>query len=142
MAHVSFYCAGLAIVLVVVQFWLYGIRFNRLYDASTVSSVTLANGQTYFGYLQKYGPKTLVLSNVYYLQVSDDATADQAADTTTAEADTAATEPESNIKLMHLTDDFHKPYDHLVLNRDQVIYWQYLQSDSPILEAIAEYNQQ
>lgn len=133
MAHLAYMAAGLALVLVFVQFWLYSIHYNRVFTDDAVTAVTLTNGQTYFGQLEKFGPHTAVLFHVYYLQVNPttDAAATDTADATNTD--------QSNIKLMKLEDDFHQPNDYLVLNRDQVLYWQHLQADSPILEAIQDY---
>ncbi|EKD78636.1 MAG: hypothetical protein ACD_41C00306G0006 [uncultured bacterium] len=130
MAHVAYWCAAMAVLLVAVQFWLYGIHYNRVFADNVVSAVTLTNGQTYFGRLEKFGPHTAVLFNAYYLQVGEtDVTAAEQADG-------------SNLQLKKLSDDFHQPNDYLILNREEILYWQHLSSQSPIIEAMAEYRNQ
>ncbi len=128
MAHLAYACACLSLILVFAQFSLYSLHYNRIFSDDSISAVTLTNGQTYFGVMEKFGPHTVVLFSVYYLQAGD-----QAADTT-AEATT-----ESNLKLIKLADDFHQPNDYLVINRDQILFWQHLEASSPILEAMQEY---
>jgi small nuclear ribonucleoprotein (snRNP)-like protein len=142
MSKVAYLCAALAIVLVFVQLNLYCMRFNKVYNSNVVSAVTMTNGQTYFGRLEKFGPHTVVLFDVYYLQVNaadseettiDDVTTDSVADTTTND---------SNVKLVKLADDFYQPNNYVILNRDQIVYWQQLSNSSPIIAAINDYEDQ
>ena len=133
MSHVAYVCAAVAFVLVVAQFWLYSLHFNRIFNNATVSAVTLTNGQTYFGRLEKFGTHTVVLFNPYYLQVNPTTTE------TTDPATTEATGDSSNLQLKKLTDDFHQPNDYLIINRDQVLYWQHLELGSPIIQAMVDY---
>lgn len=135
MAHVAYVSAGLSLILVFAQFCLYTLHYNRIFSDDSITAVTLTNGQTYFGILEKFGPRTVVLFNVYYLQAGDTSDTPVTTDTTPI-AD--ATE-ESNLKLIKLTADFHQPNDYLVINRDQVLFWQHLQPSSPILEAMQQY---
>lgn len=134
LSHLAYVSAGLALVLVTLQFWLYGLHYNRIFANDSISAVTLTNGQTYFGRLEKFGPRTIVLFTPFYLQVnaSDDATVEE----------TTATNPEAGLQLKKLSDDFHQPNDYLIVNRDEVLYWQHLNSSSPIIEAMVEYEQQ
>lgn len=132
MAQVAYVSAGLSLILVFAQFGLYALHYNRIFSDDSITAVTLTNGQTYFGILEKFGPRTVVLFNVYYLQAGDTPV--------TTDAITAAeTAEESNLKLIKLADDFHQPNDYLVINRDQVLFWQHLQPSSPILEAMQQY---
>ncbi|MBI4407163.1 MAG: hypothetical protein HY565_01540 [Candidatus Kerfeldbacteria bacterium] len=134
MAHVAYISAGISLVLVFTQFFLYSLHYNRIFSSDSITAVTLANGQTYFGVMEKFGPHTVVLFHVYYLQAGD--TTGETTDLTDT-TDTADTE--SNLKLIKLADDFHQPNDYLVINRDQVLFWQHLEPSSPILEAMQEY---
>lgn len=139
-SHLAYLCAGLSLVLVFVQLNLYCWHFNRVYNADVETAITLTNGQTYFGRLEKYGPHTLVLFDVYYLQVG--ASEGTTGDGSDAATDVATTDASSSLKLMKLEDDFYKPNNYLIINRDEVLYWQQLQSNSPILETIDQYNNQ
>ncbi len=139
MAQLAYLCAGLAIILVFVQMNLYCLRYNRVYDSNVVTAVMMSNGQTYFGRLEKFGPHTLVLFDVYYLQVND---AEATTDDTTETSDLTDAANESNIKLVKLSQDFYQPNDYLIINRDQVLYWQQLNASSPIIEAMQQYQDQ
>ena len=139
MAHLAYLCACLSLILVFVQFSLYSLHYNRIFSDDSITAVTLTNGQTYFGVMEKFGPHTVLLFSVYYLQAGDQVTA---ADTAVDTADLPDTTTESNLKLIKLADDFHQPNDYLVINRDQILFWQHLESSSPILEAMQEYTTQ
>lgn len=142
MAHLAYICAGLAIILVFVQLNLYCMRYNRAYNPNVITAVMMSNGQTYFGRLEKFGPHTAVLHDVFYLQVENSDGEATDTDNATDSADLTNAETGSNVKLIKLSDDFYQPNDYLVLNRDQILYWQHLDSASPIIEAMAEYESQ
>ncbi len=75
--------------------------------------------------MKKYGFDTYLLSDVFYLQNSDTTT------TTTTDTDN-----NSNLTLVPLINDLHTPRNHIVLNKENIIYWQNLQTTSPIIDAI------
>lgn len=138
MHNLAYICVGLSIILAVTQFWLYGLRYRSVYSTNAWSSVTLANGQSYFGHLEQYGPNTVVLFNAYYLQSAPAATTD-ANTAATDDADVAAddtTAAEPGLQLVSLSNDLHKPYDYLIINKDQILFWQHLTSESPIVQTI------
>ncbi|MFA6474584.1 MAG: hypothetical protein WCV88_00095 [Patescibacteria group bacterium] len=135
MATVAYCCAGLSIILVFAQFALYSNQYNQLFNSDVVSAVTLTNGQTYFGHIKKYGPGSLVLFDVYYLQVSPKT------DTTNTATDTNTdtTTPDNGVKLKKLADDFYKPNNYIIINRNEILFWQHLTDSSPIIDAINKY---
>jgi hypothetical protein len=140
MHKLAYLCVALAIVLAVTQFWLYGLRFSRVFSPNLWSSVTLINGQSYIGRLEQYGPGTVVLFDAYYLQAvtaaGDEVTADPALAETTDLTDTASDSDAADLQLMSIGNDLHKPYPYLVINRDQIIYWQHLTAESPIVQTL------
>lgn len=139
MFGVTYACVILSILLVGAKFALHGAIYRSLFMDTTYQAVTLSNGQTFFGQLNQYGPSTFVLEDVYYLQTA------AVTETTVDAADgTTPTEGASNsgIELVKLVDDVHKPMNHIVLNSDQIVYWQNLSQASPIMEAIVNsYNE-
>ena len=130
----------LAILLSALQFSLHAKRYKRLINESTYQVVTLTNGQTFFGKLERFGPSTYALIDVYYIQ-----TELTPAEETTTETGELTAETSDNLQerttLVPLTSDPHQPYNHIVLNRDHMVSWQNLQPTSPILEAIQELRQ-
>ncbi|MDB5181327.1 MAG: hypothetical protein JWP13_90 [Candidatus Saccharibacteria bacterium] len=91
-------------------------------------AVFLNNGQVYFGNIKDLNGKYINLNNIYYLQTSG--ANGQAA---------AATTDSSNVSLVKLGCELHAPYDQMVINRDQVIFWENLKDDSQVAKAIAQY---
>lgn len=133
--NITYVCVGLAIILVAVQFVLYGMRYRNLFDNSTYQSVTLTNGLTFFGQLHRYSPHTYALDDVYYLKSSTD-TNDAALSSVTDGVETLPVATDSGVQLYKLSDDFYQPQNRLVINRDQILYWQNLQTSSPIVQTI------
>lgn len=135
----TYTCVILAIILVGVKFALHGWVYKSLFMENTYQAVTLMNGQTLFGQLQQYGPGVYVLEDVYYLQSTS---AEVPTDTeATIEGDTETSMNSSGLQLIKLVDDVHKPLNHVVINKDQVVYWQNLSPASPIIEGIVRNKQ-
>lgn len=95
---------------------------------SQYQAVFLSNGQVYFGKLASRTGQFITLNDVFYLQAgsnlqSGDATAQSASDLT----------------LVKLGKELHGPSDKMVINRDQVMFWEDLQADSKVVQAISDY---
>jgi hypothetical protein len=93
-------------------------------------AVFLNNGQVYFGNIRALSGKTLDLQNIYYLQTSGG--------TETA----AAASSSSNVSLVKLGCELHAPYDQMLINDDQVIFWENLKDDGQVVKAIKDYQKQ
>lgn len=104
-------------------------------DTSKYQAVFLNGGVTsgnvvysaYFGHITALNDKYFVLQDVYYL------TADQ----------TKATAAQNTSQLTKLgCDQLHSPYDQMVINRDQVAFWENIKDDGKVVKAIGEYKKQ
>lgn len=178
MTAITYLCVVLAIILTGTKFWLFSNRYAALFNHSTYQAITLTNGQTFFGKLDKYGLQTYVLYDVYYLKqsmsetepskdvlnnVNADTTSDSAnADNSNINSNitsntnintnnnTESTESQQNnltatnsdLKLVRLVDDFQEPNNYLIINREQIVFWQNLADSSPIMKTIVEFQQQ
>jgi hypothetical protein len=98
-------------------------------DSSKLQAVFLTNDQVYFGNVTKLNSKTIVLKNVYYLQTQN-SSAQQ------------TTDSNSNVSLVKLGCELHKPFDTMVVNREQVQFWENLQSDGQVANAVKQFEQQ
>lgn len=98
---------------------------KTLVDGNKLQAVFLTNDQVYFGKITDLNSKYVVLSNIYYLR--------------TQSGDTNTTTANNNVSLVKLGCELHKPYDRMVINRDQVQFWENLQSDGQVAEAVASY---
>jgi hypothetical protein len=102
---------------------------NKYVKSDKLQAVFLNTGQVYFGKVKSINSKNVVLSNIYYLQTSSNGS-----------ASTSTTN--SNISLVKLGCELHEPYDQMVINRDQVTFWENLQDDGQVAKAVAAFVKQ
>jgi hypothetical protein len=96
---------------------------SNLIDTSKLQAVFLTNNQVYFGNVTSVNSHYLTLQGIYYLQ----------SDSTT----TAASN--SNVSLVKLGCELHRPYDAMVINQNQVTFIENLQPDGQVAKAVAQY---
>lgn len=86
-------------------------------DSVAYQAVFLTNDQIYFGRLKNISSDYLILSDVYYAKVNEDGAG----------------------QLVKLgTGEPHGPKDKMIINQDQVLFWENLTSDSPVVKAIQQ----
>jgi hypothetical protein len=82
---------------------------------------------TYFGHITKLNGSYLVLKDVYYLTTANSTDTSQAA----------------NPQLTKLgCQQLHSPYDEMVVNRNQVAFWENLQDSGKVVTAINQFKKQ
>jgi hypothetical protein len=91
-------------------------------------AVFLNNGQVYFGNIRGVNDKSLSLKNIYYLQTNNQGGQEAAAATAN-----------NNVSLVKLGCELHGPYDQMVINNQQILFWENLQDSSQVVKAIAQY---
>ncbi len=107
---------------------------NR-YPKNHWQAVFLSNGQVYFGHVNKVTKKSVVLEDIYYLQVVT-----QPLQRSQEGTDTAADQQqEQRLTLIKLGNEIHGPFDRMNINRDQVVLVENLKDDSRVVEAITRY---
>jgi len=95
-------------------------------DNSKLQAVFLTNDQVYFGKITDINSKYVVLTNIYYLQTSTNSTS-------------KTSNTNSNVSLVKLGCELHKPQDQMVINQDQVSFWENLQGDGQVAKAVSQY---
>lgn len=90
-------------------------------------AVFLNNGQVYFGHIHSLNSDFVDLQSIYYLQTNGGSTTDQTSSSS------------NNVSLVKLGCELHAPYDQMVINRDQVLFWENLQDSGQVVKAIAQY---
>lgn len=95
-------------------------------DAATYQAVFLTNGQVYFGKVTGANSDVIVLDDVYYLRVNQQLQPDQDANTN----------EQPQVLLVKLGNELHKPQTKMTISRDQVVFWENLQTDSPVVNGI------
>lgn len=117
------FALGVAVfVFVILPLW------NYAESQMTWRAVFLANNQVYFGKL--YAPwfsSTATLTHIYYLQMGQ---ALQPQDANSANA------AQPQIKLVKLGNELHGPQDEMVIPKQQILFWENLKSDSPVVKTI------
>lgn len=102
---------------------------KKLVNKSKLQAVFLNTGQVYFGNITKLNNKFLVLTNIYYLQSANN----------TGNNNTNA---QPNLTLIKLGCELHEPYDQMVINRDQVTFWENLQDNGQVAKAVSTWIKQ
>jgi len=91
-----------------------------------LQAVFLQTGQVYFGNISKLNNNYLVLNDIYYLQTS-------------GSSSTSSTSSNANVSLVKLGCELHEPYDQMVINRDQVTFWENLEDGGQVAKAVATF---
>jgi hypothetical protein len=94
-----------------------------------LQAVFLNGGQVYFGHISDLNSKYLTLNNIYYLRVNQQVQPEQ------QNAEAGA----NDISLVKLGCELHGPEDIMVVNREQVIFWENLKTDGQVTKAVEAY---
>lgn len=97
-------------------------------DPNVYVALFLNNGQVYFGHITSQSSEEIVLKNVYYLQ----ATPGSPSLTNLTPAD------QTRFSLIKLGQEVHGPEDILYVNRNQVLFYETLRSDSKVVQSILQ----
>lgn len=99
---------------------------DSIVKSSELQAVFLTNGQVYFGNISDLNSSYISLKNVYYLQNNTDQTSKNAP-------------ANQNVSLVKLGCELHAPQDQMIINTDQVTFWENLKSDGQVAQAVAKY---
>src|SRR6185295_18216999 len=105
---------------------------KKYVDNSRMQAVFLNGGQVYFGNINALTDSYLNLSNIYYLRVNQQVQPNQSTSQSTA----------NDISLVKLGCELHGPTDSMLINRDQIIFWENLKTDGQVAKAVEEYKKQ
>lgn len=106
-----------------------GTNENQYIKKDKLQAVFLNTGQVYFGNIKNLNGKYLTLGNIYYLQTANSGSSTQ-------------TNSNSNVTLVKLGCELHEPFDLMVINRDQVTFWENLQDNGQVATAVANFEKQ
>lgn len=104
---------------------------SKYVNKSQYQAVFLNGGQVYFGKITNLNDKYMAVNDIYYLRVN------QAVQPTEKTADAS-----NDVSLVKLGCELHGPQDQMVINTDQVVFWENLKSDGQVAKAVAEYQKQ
>jgi FlaG/FlaF family flagellin (archaellin) len=97
-------------------------------DSTKLQAVFLNTGQVYFGQIKSLNNDYLVLSDIYYLQTSN--------------SGASGSNANSNVTLVKLGCELHEPYDQMVINSDQITFWENLQDNGQVAKAVSTFQKQ
>lgn len=105
---------------------------SSIIDSNKNQAVFFTNGQIYFGKLTIINDDYLQLKDVFYIQSNPTAAENK---------EDGATQPVAagDMKLIKLGEEIHGPDDIMVINRDQVLFFENLKNDSQVVKLINEY---
>lgn len=101
-------------------------------DSAKYQAVFLSSGQVYFGKLTAVDSQYLKLSGVFYIQSQQDAA---------SEEDQITTQESTGMQLIKLGEEVHGPEDTMVINRDQMLFFENLKSDGKVTQLIRQHSQ-
>lgn len=104
---------------------------HKFVDSSKYQAVFLNNGQVYFGNISSMDDGFVNLKNIYYLTQ---------ATTTGTNGQSQATGDYTLVKLG--CQQIHYPSDQMLINRDQVTFWENLNKDGKVAKSIEEFVKQ
>lgn len=101
-------------------------------DSGKYQAVFLSSGQVYFGKLTTVDRQYLKLSGVFYIQSQQDSASDE---------DQITTQESTGMQLIKLGEEVHGPEDTMVINRDQMLFFENLKSDGKVTQLIRQHSQ-
>lgn len=104
---------------------------SRFVTEDRMQAVFLNGGQVYFGHIRSLNSDYLRLGDIYYLRVNQQVQPDQSTQTSA-----------NDISLVKLGCELHGPQDEMLINRDQVVFWENLKNDGQVAKAVDEYKKQ
>lgn len=101
-------------------------------DSSQYQAVFFTNGQVYFGKLGYVGDNYLKLSDVFYIQANQPNAGNP--------QETQGAKDNNDMQLIKLGNEIHGPHDTMIINRDQVLFFENLKGDGKLVRGIEEYH--
>ena len=124
----------ISVVILAITGWLIftstrSASLGTAIDSNKFQAVFLVGGQIYFGKLEEVNSQYLKLSNVFYIK--------PATTETTPDPETQTSETSQNdMTLVKLGDEVHGPEDAMMINRDQLLFFENLRSDGRVVQLI------
>jgi hypothetical protein len=104
---------------------------SKYVESNNMQAVFLQGGQVYFGKITTLNDKFMRVTEIYYLRVNQ-----------IVQPDGSAATNNQDISLVKLGCELHGPQDSMVINQEQVIFWENLKTDGQVAKAVADYQKQ
>lgn len=119
-ASITLLFSATLLIIALLLYTAFGNKPNnegKYVNTSKFQAIFLNGGQVYFGHIRTLNNKYIRIDNIYYLRVNQ-----------TVQPN--GQQQNSNPELVKLGCELHRPQDFMILNRDQVIFWENLKDDS------------
>lgn len=124
--------ALLLVMLAVVSFTRNNVaREDNYVNTKQYQAVFLSNGQVYFGKVSALNSKYISMGDVFYLTQNS---------STTTTTNTSANADYTLVKLG--CQQIHYPQDRMLINRDQVTFWENISDEGKVVKSIKEFQKQ
>jgi hypothetical protein len=100
---------------------------HRYVAKDKMQAVFLNGGQVYFGKIRELNNKYVGVTDIYYLRVNQQVQPKE------------GEQAQQDISLVKLGCELHGPTDQMLINRDQVVFWENLKTDGQVAKAVEEY---
>jgi hypothetical protein len=130
---VLLFSATILIVALATLMYFGGSKEGDYVDKTKQQAVFLASGQVYFSKVKTINDKYMVLNDIYYLNVNQQVQPDQ--------KDSNKQAP-SSVSLVKLGCELHGPIDQMIVNREQVTFWENLKDDGQVAQAVVKWKKQ
>lgn len=128
--------AAAILVVVAVIGWAVWDKTRLVGDAAIekdkYQAVFMAGGQVYFGKLEILDAANMKLSQVFYIQSDSNGTEGDGEDPQTTNAD-------GGMRLIKLGEEVHGPEDAMIINRDQMLFYENLKPSGRVSQLIQNY---
>lgn len=124
------FCGTILAVAMVTLLYFGGPDESKHVDQTKQQAVFLTNGQVYFGKVKAINDKFVDLRGIFYLNVDQQVQPKDNKDATSAQ---------NSVKLVKLGCELHSPADKMIINREQISFWENLKDDGQVAKAIAEW---
>lgn len=120
----------LAVLLVLVISSFMNNRGSVKPDTSTYQAVFLTNKDSYFGKLTNVSGEYVIMTDIYYLKKNP------------KQAEDAPPLPPFSLTKFGIGQELYGPEDEIQIAKEQIVLWENLRPDSPIVKNIAEHKKQ
>lgn len=132
---VLLFAGTILVVSLLVLLYFGGAREQNYVDKNKEQAVFLSNGQVYFGKVATINKEYVDLQQIYYLNVNQQVQPNQSGSNDTSKSN-------QSVSLVKLGCELHGPTDRMIINRDQVTFWENLKTDGQVTKAITQWLQQ
>jgi hypothetical protein len=130
---VLLFAGTILVVSLLVLLYVGNGREDGYVDKNKEQAVFLASGQVYFGKIKSINKQYVDLQQIYYLNVNQQVQPSQK---------DANSNSNQSVSLVKLGCELHGPTDEMIINRDQVTFWENLKGDGQVTKAISQWVQQ